>query len=208
MDNNKFSRLMITDLNGQQAHAYICPNCYRVTKIYTQDIRDMYIISDDDSISIDTITAKFNVCCSNCDEYMFECDGMLVNRIISLNKLGFRTENCCEGHVREIMYPFNRENDGIFISIPYIQFMDHPCREDVDFIEGLINNPKYSGVIHLEYDANHWTLNALYSNKYLYTEDSRCAYKKYVAKVKGDFLSTKCLFLTFIDEFIAHYSKK
>ena len=52
------------------------------------------------------------VCSCECGNTMYEIDNGIFELIVRLNKLGFYTEYCCEGHW----------NEGNFTSFPYIKF--------------------------------------------------------------------------------------
>ena len=92
-----------TKLNGGYKNiigdyvGFYCPHCFTPiiikTKIVLESKEDIYIVP------------KFYIKCENCNNYIdfdFYIDPNITNCIAQLNKKGYITRNCCEGHNYDI----------------------------------------------------------------------------------------------------------
>lgn len=112
--------------NDSKNEIYICPKCLR--KVSIRVIQGIEIEPDDNQDIGDVDALLFHpsamvLSCERCDETMFKCDNQFVDRIIELNRRGFITAYCCEGHgpsieTVEISTMIPKYN----ISSPYITF--------------------------------------------------------------------------------------
>lgn len=86
-----------------QSH-YICPTCFRHIQISTSvesiNIKVDPISIGDDGEDINMVISgpNYNIMCEKCGDIMFDCDEKLVGSIIQMNKKGYTTQFCCEGH--------------------------------------------------------------------------------------------------------------
>lgn len=92
---------------------YICPSCNHVNKIY---VAYKYTIKSPNPIYF--VDSKLEVICEECNK-SFESsiigiDPNIISVIETLNKLGYKTDFSCEGHV------YSNGN----ISRPYVRFTD------------------------------------------------------------------------------------
>ena len=116
----------------------VCPKCFRTATIETAL---EYSVSDNhEEFETRINRVDFNVYCPQCNEWMFDCDVSLVERIIKLNKLGFETIYCCEGHYK--VHP------EILFNTPYVTFII-PSKYDFlnEFIESIVENDKYKDIV-------------------------------------------------------------
>ena len=102
----------------------------------------------------------FYGCCPNChrdqdDEYpdghdveMFSCDPKLTPYILALNRAGYRTQFCCEGHVEICNYTYAN-------SLPYILFNDtvKNMRKIYVTAKHVLKDPQFTGYIGVEIDT-------------------------------------------------------
>jgi hypothetical protein len=91
---------------------------------------------------------NFSLYCDDCGEFMFECDNKIADDIILINKKGYQTLYCCEGHYED------DKNGTVFpselVSVPYLNMMIN----QLSYAEGKINNRFSSMKHHVESAVN------------------------------------------------------
>ena len=112
--------------------ALMCPNCYGICML-NMDRKLKYTVKDDCKIS--TFTKIFGDCkhCHKFADYI-EIDGNIAKTIKILNRKGYFTKYCCEGHDK-----VKRKNDKV--SLAYIYFKNDLTY--LEFIEKVLPNSWY-----------------------------------------------------------------
>jgi hypothetical protein len=181
----------------------------------------MVATADAGGISFRPMGMKYNTYCSDCDEFMFECDEKLVDLIIAMNKNGFITLYCCEGHYnsedgKSIL--FNDYFDTF--SMPYIYFYRKDDDEDtyIDDIKKLIeSDPEYKKYIFVqtgliedidENETYYYTTATIRSKIYDVTGKAiwGCSDLLENAIAVEDFNKSQEVFLKFVSEFIHRHN--
>lgn len=135
---------------------YICPKCFRNISVNmwhdvevnierNEHLGDKYI-QDIDQVSVSMAESTIELHCDRCDATMFKCDITFVSRIIKLNKCGFATVSCCEGHLNK-MFSVNivNESSNYRSVIPYLTFdLDSIANDKQEILNAAIE--KYTGI--------------------------------------------------------------
>ena len=125
-------------------YSYLCMNCYHVEE------RNIIMKIPDDVLIIKYIpTIVYNNLgfCPKCNNgKLMQIDNAILQYIIRLNRLGYKTEYCCEGHY--------------FESFPYILFKDELSKNEIE----IINNSKWW--THAIFnDVSHITVKTIFKQK-------------------------------------------
>lgn len=103
---------------------YLCPKCFKEINISTSLTFDESKLKDCPFNFNDIYILYCN--CKECNELLFRCDYWIKDHIIKLNKLGFTTTLCCEGHIEfnktRVEFNYYDSNENYFISAAYICF--------------------------------------------------------------------------------------
>ena len=135
----------------------ICPRCW-----YTSHVSVSGTISFDDPVVSPLPERQLAYgCCPKCydstsidpldrDNEMFACDDMLVPYIVTLNKAGYTTEFCCEGHVEVA-------EDHFANTHPYILFYTSVknTRKLCSAVKKIIKDLQFDGYIEATLDTMH-----------------------------------------------------
>ena len=158
--------------------AYMCPHCYNIIYINGKTYSS---ISTSSSI-IDNFYLDINLIfmCSFCENRVngIELDPNIADDISILNKKGYKTKYCCEGHISDHQYIsapyiyFNNTHDDIAKNLPKTWYVDNDgydgfvIRADINnskkkiledlhkMVEKLpeVDKPKKRSHIYIEYD--------------------------------------------------------
>ena len=137
--------------------ALMCPKCYHIEK-YKLEINGKISISRNDQNPIDVLP---NLCpiyanendCPDCksDYRRIEVDPNIANTISILNKKGFYTVYCCEGHDKDPAYIYFRHKHVMELyahTIPITWFIDFDDlrhgkfiirSESANYVEGMLD---------------------------------------------------------------------
>lgn len=135
---------------------YICPKCFRNISVNmwhdvevnierNEHLGDKYI-QDIDQASVSMAESTIKLHCDRCDATMFKCDITFVRRIIELNKHGFTTTSCCEGHLNKIFSVNIATESSNYRSVkPYLTFDLNSIADDKkEILNAAIE--KYTGI--------------------------------------------------------------
>lgn len=182
----------------EEVRTYICPECWNKVQILPDELFGylaMTLRSTTPNIQLVKTKIHYDVLCSECDGFMFECDDTIADRIIELNKLGINTNFCCEGHYTPLSKPFTfNKRLNIYkhwVENPYIAFDIDITENAMDRIEGLLNFQEYK-FIKFEAGEDQYILRA----KFEFDD------KETVKDISTRFDDVKFNFLRFIDELI------
>lgn len=154
--------------------AYMCPKCYNI--LYANGKYDFNIKTNID-FYVDMV---FGYNCPNCENNIqaIELDPNIADDISILNKKGYKTKYCCEGHISDHQYIsapyiyFNNTHDDIAKNLPKTWYVDNDgyngfvIRADINnskkkiledlhkMVEKLpeVDKPKKRSHIYIEYD--------------------------------------------------------
>ena len=182
----------------KEVRTYICPECWSKVRIVPNELFGyfgMTLHSTTPNIQLVKTRINYDIICSECDGFMFECDDMIADRIIDLNKLGIETRFCCEGHYTSLSKPltFNK-NLNIYkhrVEYPYVGFDISISENIMDRIDGLLSFQEY-GFIEFKAGEEMYVLRA----KFEYEDDES------IKDIYNRFNDVKNNFLRFIDELI------
>lgn len=182
----------------EEVRTYICPECWNKVRIVPNEIFGyfgMTLHSTTPNIQLVRTRISYDVICSECDGFMFECDDTIADRIIELNKLGIETRFCCEGHYTSLSKPLTFDKDlntyKHWIEYPYIGFDIDVSENIMDRIDALLSFQEY-GFIEFEAGEEMYVLRA----KFEYEDDES------TKDIYNRFTDMKNNFLRFIDELI------
>lgn len=121
--------------------SYICECCFNKVDVDLDYDLSTECKGNNFKLVSDIQLVPTEMICTNCQEFMFECDPLLADIIVAANKdYGLKTNFCCEGHVYEY-------NDGTFaFAAPYISFQMSEAEEVLKIIN-FIADFGYSGKI-------------------------------------------------------------
>lgn len=138
---------------------YICKSCYSVNK-----------------------TNK----CIKCKNECFECDSNIASIISKMNKFGYKTKHCCEGHYKDL-------KEGILD--PYIVFDDNPNYNYWTYKKFL------KGLKYWKYDISKIANNKFFENNQSNIElgdpEYFDSYPSIVVKISSNVIKTKKEFKAF-----------
>lgn len=122
---------------------YLCPDCGHVNKIY---VACKYTIKAPKTVYV--TKSIIEVGCEECggrfETDMIGIDPNIISVIETLNKLGYKTEFSCEGHVYE---------DGN-VSIPYVRFINSTVIEKYGSPKGWKSEIDEDGKASIYYDED------------------------------------------------------
>ena len=126
---------------------YICDHCHRVVYVANRNQVEVDITSEIKGIRIDKARLDLHIKCLDCNDWMFQCDKDIANRISLLNKYGIETLYCCSGHIEVPYYLFNNDKDEeykYFLEMPYLAFSTNVNESFIDLIKGMLLLQEYS----------------------------------------------------------------
>lgn len=127
-------------------HFYWCPTCGTIGSISINmaKIQSRVTGFGNSNISISETAVNHEVFCNVCHWYMIELDAEIATRIYDLNKIGFETEYCCDGHIRSMSKYVDNVYTGEDFEIaeaPYIIIKRHECMSE--YVAKLIDTNNY-----------------------------------------------------------------
>lgn len=169
------SRMNVEIAKNQQKY-FMCEKCFRVVSGKFNSSISIYIPSeaygDDELIDRSKLHIYNNtdnnvsIRCPYCndDSSMFEIDKYMIDPIMFLNKKGYYTKFCCEGHITPLyagMSELSAINDCLMVgSQPYIAFDWYKITNELMTAEDM-------GDIFFYYVKNHYTL---FHNRFIQTK--------------------------------------
>lgn len=184
----------------KEVRTYLCPKCWNKVQINLNlresfDCYVAYLKSTTPNIQLARTRINYDIICSECDGFMIECDDMFANRIIALNKLGFETRYCCEGHYNttETPFVFNKPLNKYkhWVDLPYVAFSIDITENQMEYIDGLLSFQEYKFI---EFEAT--------ETQYVLRAQFEFTDKEKEKDVQDRFNSVKESFFRFIDELI------